>query len=415
MGSFPDLYWVFAHFSNPGERSKVERVQSAIMQPDSERMERKDFFYISIGILAWNEEATIEATLRSLFQQSIFSEIGRRNLRAEVVCVLNGCSDNTPTIAGRVLEQPPLDTAVADSVSCRVVNLTERGKLNAWNQFVHSLSASSSKYLFLVDADIIIHRLETLQRMLEALERDSRASVAVDVPCKDIRFKPRKSVREKLSLRASALTLSADAQLCAQLYVIRSEVARQIYLPKDLPACEDGFIKALVCTDFLLHGVLPERIRVAEGAEHTFEAYTSPVTILRNQKRQMIGQTVVHLLIDQYLSRQPLSERVRLGEILRKNDAVDPDWLKRLISEHLRRIRFFWRLYPDVLSCRFQRLATLEPLQRLWYLPTAAAGFGVSLVACWLAYRFLRAGSTDYWPREGRFGPRSAQLAPQSL
>ena len=47
------------------------------------------------------------------------------------------------------------------------------------------------------------------------------------------------------------MTGSASAQLCGQLYCIRAEVARNIYLPKDLCACDDGFIKALVCTDFL--------------------------------------------------------------------------------------------------------------------------------------------------------------------
>ena len=61
----------------------------------------------------------------------------------------------------------------------------------------------------------------------------------------------------------SEMTRAAHGQLCAQLYCIRAEVARNIYLPKDLAACEDGFIKALVCTDFLTHEVKPERVRLA--------------------------------------------------------------------------------------------------------------------------------------------------------
>src|SRR4029077_14790990 len=126
------------------------------------------------------------------------------------------------------------------------------------------------------------------------------------------------------------------------LYCIRSEIARNIYLPRDLGACEDGFIKALVCTDFLSRPVLADRIRVAEGAEHTFEAYTSPAAIFRNQKRQMIGQTVVHILMDQYLPTLSPQERLTMAEFLRNKDRDDPIWLKRLISSHLRQIRYWW-------------------------------------------------------------------------
>ena len=111
-----------------------------------------------------------------------------------------------------------------------------------------------------------------------------------------------------MSLGASQMTGSARAQLCGQLYCIRAEVARNIYLPKDLCACDDGFIKALVCTDFLMHQVWPWRIVAAADAAHTFEAYVSPAGILKNQKRQMIGQTIVHVLVDDYLKKLPTSQ-----------------------------------------------------------------------------------------------------------
>ena len=45
------------------------------------------------------------------------------------------------------------------------------------------------------------------------------------------------------------------------------------------------------------------------GASHIFEAYTSPADILQNQKRQMIGQTVVHILVDKYLKSLPAADR----------------------------------------------------------------------------------------------------------
>jgi hypothetical protein len=358
--------------------------------------------YVSIGVMAWNEEKSIGRMLDSLFGQSIFAELARRNLACEVVCVANGCTDRTTAVAAQSFEQQLQEHPHRNWLSCRVSDLRERGKLNAWNQFVHSISARGARFLIMTDADILLHHKETLWNMLSTLERDARANVAVDQPRKDISFRPRRSWRERLSFSASEITRSASAQLCAQLYCIRAEIARNIYLPKDLAACEDGFIKHVVCTDCLTHPVMPERIRLAEGAEHTFEAYTSPVAIFKNQKRQIIGQTMVHILVDDYLRGLPAPQRLRLAATLREKDHADPLWLKRLICEHLDKTRFFWRLYPGLVTHRLKSLAQLRPVERLKCLPAALAGSAVALAACWMAYRTLRAGSTDYWPRAER-------------
>ncbi len=255
--------------------------------------------YVSIAIFAWNEEDGIATTLRSLLQQSLFSRLLRRGCQCEVICVANGCTDRTAAVAEAVFAEQRKQSPGADAVLGRAVNLTERGKVNAWNQFVHELSAREARFLFMLDADILIHRPETLWNMLRALEKDREAHIAVDRPCKDIEFKARKSWGERLSLAASRMTLTAPGQLCGQLYCIRAGIARRIFLPRDLAACEDGFIKSLVCSDFLNHPSDQERIRVVKGAEHTFEAYTSPAAILKNQKRQIMVQTLVHLLVYQ--------------------------------------------------------------------------------------------------------------------
>ena len=131
----------------------------------------------------------------------------------------------------------------------------------------------------------------------------------------------------------------------------------------------------------------------------TFEAYTSPKAILRNQKRQMMGQTIVHVLVDQYLRRLPGPARARMAETLKALEAAEPGWLKRLISEHLRRTRYFWRLYPGLLGHRLRRLANQRGVHRLTCLPAALAAVSVALVSSALAHRALRRGCTDYWPR----------------
>jgi glycosyltransferase involved in cell wall biosynthesis len=353
---------------------------------------------ISIGIIAWNEEKGIRKTLESLFQQSLFEKLSERGMACEVVCVANGCTDNTAKVAAEVFAEQNASHRFRHAFICRPLDVKERGKINAWNLYVHRVSAPEAEFLFLMDADITFLHADTLWNMVVALMENSTASISTDRPEKSISFKQKKSLFEKVSLRTSQMTQSADAQLCGQLYCIRSEIARRIFLPRDLGACEDGFIKWIVCTDFLTNPSNPQRILIAKDAAHSFDAYTSLSAIMRNQKRQMIGQTVVHLLIDDYLKTLSLSERLNLGATLREKEMLDPLWLKRLIGEYIRQTRHFWQLIPGVVGLRFKRLAKLKGLRKIACLPAATAGFVVSMIACFRAYSFLKQGSTDYWP-----------------
>jgi glycosyltransferase involved in cell wall biosynthesis len=353
---------------------------------------------LSIGIIAWNEEESIAATIESLFAQVLFAQLQQRHLRAEIICVCNGCTDNTPLIAKWLLEQRLKEHPFASIISARCVEVAEAGKINAWNLFVHRLSDDAAKVLFLMDADIVFNEPATLWNMFSALQSHPEAVVAVDRPEKDISLRGVRTLPDWISLTASRMTQAAEAQLTGQLYAIRAEIARNIYLPKDLAACEDGFIKALVCTDFLTHDVAPERILLAKNASHVFAAYTSPLDVLRNQKRQMIGQAIVHILVDDDLKELPASERLHLADTLRHRDEADPSWLKRLIAEHLRRTRHFWRLIPGIVTFRFKRLARLPVIQRIVCLPAALAGFVVNMIGCWMAYHYLKQGVTAYWP-----------------
>jgi hypothetical protein len=120
--------------------------------------------------------------------------------------------------------------------------------------------------------------------------------------------------------------------------------------------------------------------------------------VIRNQKRQMIGQTILHVLVDQELKRVAPEHSDNFAAFLKKREQEQPDWLKVLIGEHMRRVTFFWEIFPDVLSFRFKRLARLSPLAKLRAFPAAMIGFLVTLLSSWLAYRFLKKGYTSYWP-----------------
>lgn len=393
MGCFPAPAQVQAHYllvpRQPNLRGLMTaRTHDAIERPVT----------ISLGIFAWNEERVIAQTLYRLFQQGIFECLRQRNVACEILCLVNGCTDQTPAIARRIFAEQASSHPHGNAFQARVIVLPAPGKLNAWNEFVHTLSAKEARFLVFMDSDIVLDGRECLLQLIATLETSPRAHVSVDRPIKDIAAIPRRSLRHRISLGASRATRSAPAQLCAQLYAMPAHIARRIYLPKDLPACEDGFIKALVTTDFLTSSTQDDRICLAPGAQHTFEAYTSLAALVRNHKRQVMGQTVVHILIDRFLPTLPSAERANLADTLRQKDRHDPDWLKRLLQSHLAERRWFFRLYPHQLGLRLSRLRRLSASDRLRCLPAALASLALELSGSFLGFRALRHGSTHYWP-----------------
>jgi hypothetical protein len=371
-------------------------------EPSIAPREPKGAVRLSLGIIVRNEEQTIGSMLFSLFRQSLFEQLAKEGSVCEIICVANGCTDRTADIAEDIFAEQAHRHPFRAAFRCCVETLPRPGKLGAWNEFVHRLSAREAEYLFLADGDIIIHRAETLWNMFLTLEQKGAATAVTDEPLKDIAFKSRKTWPEKLSLAASRMTRSQPAQITGQLYGIRSAVARNIYLPRDLTACEDGFIKTVVCTCFLTRPATSRRVVKAREASHVFEPYMDLREILRNQKRQMIGQTVVHILVDQYLPGLRLEERLNLAETLQEKDRFDPDWLRNLIRTHMDRIRHFWQLFPGALSFRLARLEGIRGFRKISHLPAALLGFMIAAPSCWLAYRFLKQGFQAYWPETQR-------------
>src|ERR1700719_1670737 len=128
---------------------------------------------ISIGILAWNEEAVIGGTLRSLFAQSALQAPAADLLGHawQIVVVPNGCSDQTAEVSRRVIKEQVAQTGRSD-ISWEVRELTEAGKSNAWNNFVHVFSDRSATLIVMLDADIEFGERETLANTVKALLAD---------------------------------------------------------------------------------------------------------------------------------------------------------------------------------------------------------------------------------------------------
>lgn len=369
---------------------------------------------ISIAIRAWNEEKIIRRTLQSVFEQSLFEELSDRNETCEVICIPNGCTDRTAEIAAAVFAEQKRWHPFSHTFQCHVAEMKEAGRNNTWNAYVHSFSSKDAEFLFIMDSDILFNRVDTLFNMYTALVENSKAYVSSDFQIKDIALKPKKSLLERISLATSDMTRTIEGQITGQLYCIRSEVARRLWLPKDLGAPDDGFIKAVVCTDFFTHEVTPSRIVTAKNASHVYEAYTSPREILNNQKRQMIGQTTVHVLIE-HLKALPLDQRLNLADTLRHEEEANPDWVKALTREHLNQHRHFWQLFPNVLTFRFRRWWKLKGIKRLTHFPATMAGWTVTLIACARASQHFRRGEMHYWPKASRATIGNIELSPATV
>jgi len=370
-------------------------------RPVMSHLTKKHPTFVSIGIMAWNEEDSILATLGSLFRQSVFERLCGRNQQCEIVVVANACTDRTVAVVRKFFERMDREHPWSDGFSARVIDIPEPGKANAWNRYIHEFSAVEAPFICSMDADIVFHHRDTIYNLVAVLERNPRVPASTGRQCKDLIFKARKTVGERISLATSSMGGGEPGKICGQLYCLRTEVARNLFIPRDLGATEDGFIKTMVCTHFLTRKSDSTRVMLAPDAVHIFQAYVKPSDVLNNQKRQMIGQTAVHVLVE-YLKSLPVSERINLADTLRRREAQDADWLKRLIAAHLERRRFFWQLFPGILTFRFTRCLQLPGLRKLTHFPAACAGFGVTLVACARAHRTLRQGMTHYWPKAAR-------------
>jgi glycosyltransferase involved in cell wall biosynthesis len=355
---------------------------------------------LSIGIMAWNEEDSIGPMLSSLLGQSVFGLLAGQGGGCEIVCLANGCTDRTVAIAQEAFDRMERGNPVR-GLRARVADIPEAGRNNAWNRFVHEFSARETQYICVMDADIIFDRPDTLELVLGELERNPHLGAASDCPIKSISGNARPSLRERLSLSASDMTGTIEGRLNGMLYCLRSAIARNFYQPRDLGATDDGFFKAAICTDFFRGPSDPSRVVSVRGATHLYEPYLSLRDVVNNQKRQMIGQTTVHVLIG-YLMTLPERDRANLGATLRQLEARDPEWLRRLIDAHVAPPRRFWQLFPGILAFRWRRLARMRGIRKVTHFPAAAVGSAITLVACWQAMRFLRRGMSAYWPKTVR-------------
>ncbi|MFA7256813.1 MAG: glycosyltransferase family 2 protein [Kiritimatiellales bacterium] len=324
---------------------------------------------ISIGILAWNEENSIRATLHSIFAQSLIRDAVTSGFQIQIVCVPNGCTDNTAQAAQGAMLAAAEKLSSPEGVRWQVHSLETPGKTNAWNVFVHELADPQADVIFMIDADIQIFMPDTLRNMIQKLYAHPDAFICTDLPVKHIIFKPHYSLLDQISMKTASINQSAPGQLCGQLYCARAAWLRRLWIPEGI-IVEDGFIKKMAVSNFLTE---PEdagrRLIVAETASHVFEAYTRLPDVLATHRRQIAGY-IIHRWIWEYLQLH-LSEAPDAAVLIEKLNRAAPGWTRRLIADEIKK-RDYIRIYKILIATRFIRFRNFSASKKAAYMPVLA-------------------------------------------
>ncbi len=339
---------------------------------------------IVIGLLAWNEQDSIAATLASLGTQTLLRHADGGHFHIEVLVVPNGCTDATPKVAGQALAQ--LKSAFP-SIACRVEPLAEGGKSNAWNQCIHTLSPPNVDYFIMMDADIELLTPNTLESLWQALETTPHAIIATDLPVKHLTRKARLTPVDKLLLGAGKMTSATPGQLTGQLYCARGPALRKVWIPKGL-IVEDGFLKQVLCTDGFSQPPDHSLIVRAGGASHLFECYTKLKDIWNHQIRQATGHTL-YTYFTKYV-RTNIEQRPIYSVIMEKS-RNDPEWFLRVIHEEVRG-RGWWVMDTPSLTMRWRRVRFAKGAGKLKFLLLAAAASPFDLAVFLASNARLRTG-----------------------
>lgn len=339
---------------------------------------------ISIGIFAYNEEARIGETLVSLRGQDLFDPAIHPDAEIEIVILPNGCKDRTAAVADAGLRAQFAGLA---HVAARVENLQEPGKSRTWNVYVHRLANPSADILILMDGDIQLVGASTLRNMVSALQAHPEANASVDVILKDIAFKTNLTAREKMSLAASELTRSGPPKLAGSLYAARGPVLRGIWMPVGL-LVEDGFLKAMLCTDNFTKPEKPSRLVRADNAAHTFEAVTDARILFKHEVRLLVG-SAMNFILFAHLREQIAATGKDGGALVGEWNAGNPDWFPTLVNEKLN-AKGWWLAPLGFIPLPLKQLKNLSFSNALKRLPTALLRVVFNLAAAVAANGQLR-------------------------
>ncbi|MGB7085873.1 MAG: glycosyltransferase family A protein [Phormidesmis sp.] len=361
---------------------------------------------VTVGIVAWNEEKNIKSTLESLLEQTLFADLAAKNEVCQIVCVCNGCVDNTAAVARAVLEMAAQHHPFCSAISYKIVELEQAGKLNALNHLFQTAAPSEAEFLIVMDADITIHSPSSLASLCAALQANSNAWFAIPRGIKRGQLDEQRNLQTNMSVQGSALhevgTPENPNWVPGQMYCVRRSIAQAIYFPKEL-LVEDMFLSTLAHSHFFSKPLDPPdkaTIVKVDSATYIFEPYLRLPDILANQKRQAMAHVLQELLINWIFSNLSESERgiAGLSSALKAKDAQEDRWLGQLLTAALREKKLFWQMLPNMYYTWPLR-AVFEGAGRggLALLPVALLRSGFHLLGLYMADSAFRDGQTYFW------------------
>lgn len=345
---------------------------------------------ISIGILAYNESSVIARTIGSALAQSLLVAPPEWVEKIELVCVPNGCTDDTAAVAKRAIEEgmARLPAAASGRATGRVVELARGGKVNAWNEFMSRISDQAADRVIMMDGDIRIDHPDTMLNLIKALDEHPEAVVSTPEFIKHVALKRRKSLLEWLTLLLGATNRARGYGLCGMMYCGRGEFLRRVCFPDGMIG-EDAFLHGLIITDLCRsREERYDRVVGAPDARVVFEAYTSIPKLFKAQRRQAVTRGVNAILWD-YLWNNV--GELDAGELIRRRSAEDPEWFKKLVAERVKE-KGWWVMPKGVLLRRLRSLRNLPLGSALATLPWAVVGAVADVVIHVNANSLLKRG-----------------------
>lgn len=362
---------------------------------------------LSIGICLWNEESTIESAIQSLFAQDIFcADHFSRFDFIEIVCLANGCKDQTAAVCRQSLERHARLVGAGEQVRWRVDEVPWSGLARALNYVTHQLTDPQVSYMVKMDADVTIAEPNTIRSLIEALEDNQVAQIAVPIVTKHLAIKSRLSLVDRFSLLASRFSKRGTVSLSGALYCGRASALKTVWQvegPQGLDTGTDVHVRDMLVTDqFRYHPTRPWRedlvIRVP-GVTVYFEAYSGLRQSIYHQKRRVIAN-VCRSVLHQFLRER--NDPRGGSELIRELNESNPGWFAELVESRLNR-GSRWVLPRN--RCQWNRLRQLKSkpvIQQLMLLPAVLVMECCDIWAAYSANKEMKNGTYASIWRVGR-------------
>lgn len=196
--------------------------------------------YCSIIMPCYNESASIEASVRSIYHTLwIYEPVFFNSF--EIILVIEKCTDQTLEIARRLEEEFPC------------VRVLENDKAYGKGYSVRKgVMHSKGQYLFVVDADLPINLHRYIRIMMILIEHPKSAAIYCTAIWDKMNFKKRKTMRALASIALFTLRKImlrqhvSDSQLGCKLY--EGDVARMAFADVQI----DNFLYEIYVTDWLI-------------------------------------------------------------------------------------------------------------------------------------------------------------------